>query len=200
MRRRPGPLWGVVAFIAIAGAMLSLPPPNLASLNLPNCSNDTICVERGIPSFNCSDGRTLLENATNCSDTCANASDGTECATSNLNLCAHVLCTNGSCTDFESFVPPSCNDNNPCTVDTCDPCANDCAGACNNTPSNSSECNLTPGDPCFANGQCTTDICVDGVCCDRACNAPLQSCNAPGNRGTCVAQAPAPVVSPRGVA
>lgn len=50
------------------------------------------------------------------------------------------------------------------------------------------------GGACTSPSQCITGFCVDDVCCDRACTAPLEQCNLPGQVGTCAtaaAQAPA---------
>jgi RHS repeat-associated protein len=38
---------------------------------------------------------------------------------------------------------------------------------------------------CTANSQCTTGFCVDGVCCDTACNNNCDACNLPNLVGTC---------------
>jgi RHS repeat-associated protein len=38
---------------------------------------------------------------------------------------------------------------------------------------------------CTSNSQCTTGFCVDGVCCDTACNNNCDACNLPNLVGTC---------------
>ena len=52
-----------------------------------------------------------------------------------------------------------------------------------------------PGDPngssCTDAVDCMSDNCVEGVCCDTACDGPAESCNAPGRQGTCIAEIPA---------
>jgi len=40
---------------------------------------------------------------------------------------------------------------------------------------------------CTSNGQCATGFCVNGVCCDTACNGGCGVCNLPGKVGTCSA-------------
>jgi hypothetical protein len=40
------------------------------------------------------------------------------------------------------------------------------------------------GDPCQAGNECTSDFCVEGVCCNSACNGVCESCIA-GQRGRC---------------
>ncbi|HET6285045.1 MAG TPA: PA14 domain-containing protein [Polyangia bacterium] len=41
------------------------------------------------------------------------------------------------------------------------------------------------GQPCQMAAECATNFCVDGVCCDTACNGPCESCGAVGNEGVC---------------
>ena len=41
------------------------------------------------------------------------------------------------------------------------------------------------GAPCFAGADCSTGLCVDGVCCNSACGGLCQACNNPGSEGTC---------------
>jgi hypothetical protein len=57
------------------------------------------------------------------------------------------------------------------------------------------------GSDCTDPGQCASSFCVDGVCCDTACDGPQHQCNLQGQFGTCVpATAPAPMMSPRALA
>ena len=57
-----------------------------------------------------------------------------------------------------------------------------------------------PGQPCTTPAQCSTMICVDGVCCTTPCDGPNETCNLPGREGTCVPEttAPAPALSGAG--
>jgi hypothetical protein len=41
------------------------------------------------------------------------------------------------------------------------------------------------GSACTTNDQCLSGICAQGVCCNRACNAPCESCALPAFRGVC---------------
>jgi len=85
--------------------------------------------------------------------------------------------------------------------------AADCeSGVCNNgicSPcSNSSECldgqycdsdsgickpGSVQGEDCTAETDCETDNCVDGVCCNTACENICEACNLTGTLGTCTA-------------
>jgi len=48
---------------------------------------------------------------------------------------------------------------------------------------------VSPPAACSGGGDCTTHFCVDGVCCDRACNGSCEACTATlkgsGSNGTC---------------
>lgn len=52
------------------------------------------------------------------------------------------------------------------------------------------------GESCTDPSQCASAFCVDGVCCDRACDGPLEQCNLPGRGGTCGEAAAVPALTP----
>ena len=54
---------------------------------------------------------------------------------------------------------------------------------------------LPNGAGCGADPQCRSMHCVDGVCCNTACDQPGAVCNMTGNEGTCLVPAPAPTLS-----
>ncbi len=57
---------------------------------------------------------------------------------------------------------------------------------------------VSNGGRCMSPSQCQSGNCVDEVCCDTACQGPLEQCNLPGQRGVCVSTAaPAPTLSDR---
>lgn len=192
--------WELLACVAIASTMLSLVTLNSAQSQLP-CPNSSNCDEEGIlnGNFTCSDGREV-QFPFNCSDLCGNDSNGTQCATFDDNICVQAVCAGGNCSMVEEYVPPSCQDDNPCTNNSCDVCANNCTGECVSTPiMNASICDLDDGATCENDGQCSSTFCVDGVCCNAACTGAGQSCTMSGFVGQCVAPAPAPAVSWQGM-
>ena len=75
---------------------------------------------------------------------------------------ASQTCFNGTCV--------SCNDN----MMNGDETGVDCGGSCK-------KCN---GDVCAAKGECQSDACADGVCCDTACTGACQTCIGAA-KGTC---------------
>jgi hypothetical protein len=100
-------------------------------------------------------------------------------------LCCDTACTttcmacnlgganNGKCTN----IAPGQDDNNP---------ANACTGAaqsCNGMGA----CKKDDGQTCAGNTECNSTFCVDGVCCENACNTTCFSCNQATALGTCLA-------------
>ena len=58
---------------------------------------------------------------------------------------------------------------------------------------------LPIGADCTAAVECASTFCVDGVCCNSACDGAFDTCDAPPEPGVCVQVAPAPPVSRRGL-
>lgn len=59
------------------------------------------------------------------------------------------------------------------------------------------------GSSCTTEAECLSGFCVDGVCCNSACDGEGQQCDLDGVEGQCAATpgpAPAPSTSPRGLA
>jgi hypothetical protein len=92
-------------------------------------------------------------------------------------LCAPFMCANNACR-------LSCADNTQCAA------PNVCVGgSCGKKP---------PGVGCAAASECSTNFCVDGVCCDSACTGTCVNCGLSTSRGRCTNVA-AGVLDPRGV-
>jgi len=79
------------------------------------------------------------------------------------------------------------------------------------TPTNTATATNTPtatptnigipqGGACSTPAECFTGFCVDGVCCDTACNPSFGRCDLPGQRGMCAGISPAPTLTPRALA
>jgi len=65
------------------------------------------------------------------------------------------------------------------------------------TPTNTG---IPNGGTCINRQACASGNCVDDVCCDTPCTAPLMQCNLEGQVGTCASTAaPAPALSSRGL-
>ena len=47
-------------------------------------------------------------------------------------------------------------------------------------------CFIATGASCSADLECTTHLCVDGVCCQTACTGECEACDVMGSLGTCV--------------
>lgn len=48
------------------------------------------------------------------------------------------------------------------------------------------------GQPCTAPGECSSNFCEQGVCCNEECNGSTETCIQPGSVGTCAPVLPAP--------
>ena len=65
------------------------------------------------------------------------------------------------------------------------------------TPTNTG---IPIGGDCATPSVCASGFCVDGVCCNTACNDAFGRCDLPGERGTCAGISPAPALTPRAIA
>lgn len=110
-------------------------------------------------------------------------------------------CVGNQCTGAGGTCVPNCLDgvkNNAetdkdCGGGTCGGCAVGelCEGADANCVG-TAYCDVTvcaakkmPGVVCAGANQCTSNFCVDGVCCNNACGATCSACDLPGTVGTC---------------
>jgi MYXO-CTERM domain-containing protein len=107
----------------------------------------------------------------------------------------------GTCIADEDCASRLCEDDACCPVacGTCETCNGDMPGTC--TPVTSSdddscfgtvtcdeggECKKAPGQPCDAADECASGFCIEGLCCDTACDGVCDSCVV--NPGTCVSK------------
>ena len=105
-----------------------------------------VCVGKG--TLNCDDDNVCTTDSCDPQGGCKYALNQLPC--SDASVCTMVdKCNTGECIGSGEL---PCNDNNPCTADSCDPVT-----GCQFLPSN--------GAPCNDKNVCTTgDICADGVC------------------------------------
>ena len=116
-------------------------------------------------------------------------------------VCAQAKCnagmfTNASTCDgagvcsppmTRSCVPYACNSTNTA-------CATICtlaAGCAMGVTCNFGNCGkVEVGARCFGGADCNTGTCIDGYCCDSACDGACKSCKEIGHEGQCVSVAP----------
>jgi hypothetical protein len=100
-------------------------------------------------------------------------------------------CLSGNCVDGVCCASAACGTcqrcSDPASLGTCavvkgaaDP--DSCAGSCDAAGA----CKRLRGQACSVTGDCLSDPCVDGVCCEHTC-ATCQACNLSGSPGTCAA-------------
>lgn len=99
--------------------------------------------------------------------------EGYCCATSCSGSCKTCVVNTGACVAvLKADDPSSCTGANTC----------DAAGACKKKN----------GQLCGGAGECASGFCVDGTCCDRACDGQCEACNVTGVAGSCAPIAGAP--------
>ena len=98
---------------------------------------------------------------------------GTCVADSGAAGCAPFSCADGACTT-------SC-----LTADDCGPSAYCEAGACLAKLGGAAQV-------CKGGGDCVSGLCVDGYCCNDACEGQCEACDVPGGEGLCVPVSGAP--------
>jgi hypothetical protein len=108
---------------------------------------------------------------------------GTECASGGCvdGVCCDTACSSpckscavtghlGTCWNLPQYAVDA-NPANACVA------PNNCDGSGN--------CKKANGQTCATGTDCASGNCIDGVCCDTACNATCTACNVSGHVGTC---------------
>lgn len=116
-------------------------------------------------------------------------------------------CRDASCTAGTATIAAHCTGGGFCGNEQTVTCKNGCEGticagdACQlSTDCKSGERCLAGmcvpqgnnGDTCSTAGDCGSGFCVDGVCCDKACDGQCEACDNAGKAGTCSATMGAP--------
>lgn len=124
---------------------------------------------------------------------CVPESDGTACGDA-ANCSGGAATAQGACDGSGTCVPGTPISCAPYAL--CD--GNDCATSCvdDNGCVSGSFCNGVnrcagdepDGESCANGGQCQSGFCVDGVCCDGACDGACEACNLDGSVGACTTE------------
>ncbi|HRI72633.1 MAG TPA: hypothetical protein PK156_50700 [Polyangium sp.] len=138
----------------------------------------TVNDDTDVPFYDC-----YLTTCSGGSEVKTPAQQGTPCTTGG-NSCDNQ----GNCVE--------CNTDNDCgpAGNYCDPVSNRCH-SCTDGSANGDESDIdcggikcpkcTQGEGCKIAGDCTTNFCADGICCNTACDQACQACNITGSVGTC---------------
>ncbi|MDP3156201.1 MAG: kelch repeat-containing protein [Archangium sp.] len=136
------------------------------------------------------------------SATCAGSCDGT-----NGSSCTYPLvgtCRPEQCVGSQYTAPGTCDGAGGCAAGTsssCSPGKCTSSNACTLECARDSDCSAGAtcvGQRCTVRGlctdarQCSSGFCVDGICCDRACEGTCEACDVAGQAGTCVPVTGAP--------
>jgi hypothetical protein len=122
---------------------------------------------------------------------------------------AGTPCRPGKCADDLADLAAFCQGNGSCaplqqqSCDPvgCNPAGTQCAGPCHSDGDCSADqycsaglcvAKLADGTTCGDPAQCANGNCVDGLCCDVACDGACEACDQVGHIGTCTPVAGAP--------
>ena len=151
------------------------------------CTTADTCVNGacvGGPAPTCNDNNPCTDDSCSAATGCVYTADNANpCADANacngVEVCFYGACLGGS--------PPTCNDNNPCTDDTCSP-----ATGCVYTNDDTNSCG--DGNACNGAETCSAGACVPGTaltcndsnpCTDDTCNTATGCVNASDDTNTC---------------
>lgn len=140
--------------------------------SISRCTGNGVCSPGG--TVGCDDGNACTDDSCDPQDGgCLGVNDDTNTCSDGNACFTGELCSNGSC--VPGTTPVDCNDNNPCTVDSCDPntgCANvpkSCGdgNACTQDVCDPSTgaCSNPAAPACNDGDACTTDSCDTGTGC-----------------------------------
>src|SRR5215470_6113134 len=136
----------------------------------------------------------------------------------NINGCAVCFASGGSCSTAAcapgqtcgSLPACPCPSNTPTATPTSTPSSTSTGTATNTATATGTATNTATATPtntgipiggdCATPSVCASGFCVDGVCCNTACNPDFGRCDLPGQRGTCAGISPAPALAPRAMA
>jgi hypothetical protein len=114
---------------------------------------------------------------------------------------AGTLCRAASCSAGQATAASTCDGVGACQAGAARACApyvcnaagTDCYNSCTDltqcvagTPCIQNRCGKKSlGAPCTSPSECSSNFCIDGVCCNAGCAAACQTCALPGALGTC---------------
>ena len=196
----------------------------LAVLAPVQVAQGVCCVCQGAAGSACHPA--ILDSCSQCESACANLGTSvtvraccdaaSDCSAPTTNFCGGgPLCAqaqvgfgdcDGTCAGQPSATPTDTPTSTPTLTPTDTPSFTPTQSPSNtptSTPGSTPTNTPTPqpnGESCTDPGQCASNFCVDGVCCESACADPLMQCNLSGQAGTCVSTAAeAPALTPWGM-
>ncbi len=140
-------------------------------------------------------GRPACSGQGDCRGAC-NGSNGAACAFPQN----EVVCREASCTDATATLTAYCNGAGQCPASQNVSCSEECLGdlcadgECdeNSDCATGEVCRATvcvpadeDGTSCQFDSDCSSGLCVDGVCCNQACGGQCEACDVAGLEGIC---------------
>jgi hypothetical protein len=159
------------------GTVIDIDDPSDAP---PSDSNE--CTREG-----CNGGTLINENEPNGKECGAGPSCGPT-AGGGFEAIPYDVCVDGTCAKQPAM---------PCGLFKCDATNTACLTVCQNDAAciAGTYCDIADntckpvagtGNPCNNGGECGSGNCVDGVCCNTACNGLCEVCNDPASKGLCI--------------
>jgi len=182
-------------------------PPPSEICTVRTCTDEVCGFATAEAGASCTEGVCTADGA------CVECLDETQCAETEAcenEACVPLLCANGVQDGEETDVDcgggdcagcavgQSCVDRFDCLSRRCDGAGGGDAGSCASCAgdvdcgigdycdgSNNCALKLKVGVVCAREGECATDFCVDGVCCENACGDACETCSEMGFEGNC---------------
>lgn len=115
--------------------------------------------------------------------------NGTGCTAATAAQCSSGFCADGVCCDVAACTGACKSCSVPGSEGTCVlvKAGTEVAGSCDSGKAcdGTGTCKTKNGTACTGGAECASGFCVDGMCCDSACDGVCASCNQAGRAGKC---------------
>ncbi len=172
-------------------------PPPTPTPEIACCERDGACSDNAIFMICELGGGTYVLGGTCITETGTCALPPTPTATPNTGCCQ----LDNSCADNAIFMTCELSQGDYFPGEVCDAETDNCMPAPTATPTATPTSTPLPnGSDCSTPAECASTFCVDGVCCETACDGTTDRCDISGSQGECTALNATPATSARALA